>query len=73
MLTLQKFKQMVVAAGVDIRVGEKMFSELDAASGGDGDHGTAIVTAFNAMDKVTEGSCFKAYLKALTDTLQNEA
>jgi len=73
MLTLQKFKEMVVVAGVDIRVGEKMFSELDAASGGDGDHGTAIVTAFNAMDKVASGVCFKSYLKALTDTLQNEA
>jgi dihydroxyacetone kinase-like protein len=73
MLTLQKFKEMMVAAGVDIRASEKHFSELDAASGGDGDHGTAIVTAFNAMDKVTEAGCFKRYLKALTDTLQNEA
>jgi dihydroxyacetone kinase-like protein len=73
MLTIQKFKTMVVAAGVDIRAGEKYFSELDAAAGGDGDHGTAIVTAFNAMDKVTDAPCFKCYLKALTDTLQNEA
>ncbi|MEI6645434.1 MAG: DAK2 domain-containing protein [bacterium] len=73
MLTLQKFKDMVVAAGVDIRANEKFFSELDAAAGGDGDHGTAIVTAFNAMDKVTDSVCFKSYLKALTDTLQNEA
>jgi len=73
MLTLQKFKEMMVAAGVDIRASEKHFSELDAASGGDGDHGTAIVTAFNAMDKVTGAGCFKRYLKALTDTLQNEA
>jgi len=73
MLTLQKFKDMIVAAGVDIRASENHFSELDAASGGDGDHGTAIVTAFNAMDKVTEAPCFKYYLKALTDTLQNEA
>ena len=73
MLTLQKFKDMVVAAGIDIRANEKYFSELDAAAGGDGDHGTAIVTAFNAMDKVLDGPCFKCYLKALTDTLQNEA
>jgi dihydroxyacetone kinase-like protein len=73
MLTLQKFKDMVVAAGVDIRASEKYFSELDAAAGGDGDHGTAIVTAFNAMDRVTDSVCFKSYLKALTDTLQNEA
>lgn len=73
MLKLEKFKQMVVAAGVDIRAGEKRFSELDAASGGDGDHGTAIVTAFNAMDKVTDDVSFKSYLKALSDALQNEA
>jgi dihydroxyacetone kinase-like protein len=73
MLTIQKFKEMVVAAGADIRAHEKYFSELDAAAGGDGDHGTAIVTAFNAMEKVTEPPCFKCYLKALSDALQNEA
>ena len=72
MLTLQKFKEMIAAAGVDIRADEKRFSELDAAAGGDGDHGTAIVTAFNAMAKV-DGADFKGYLKALSDALQNEA
>jgi len=72
MLTLQKFKEMIAAAGVDIRADEKRFSELDAAAGGDGDHGTAIVTAFNAMAKA-DGSDFKGYLKALSDALQNEA
>lgn len=73
MLTLVTFKKMVAAAGADIRAGEKRFSELDAAAGGDGDHGTAIVTAFNAMEKVTDGGCFKSYLKALSDALQAEA
>ena len=63
---------MVAAAGVDIRAEEKTFSELDAAAGGDGDHGTAIVTAFNAMQKAG-GADFKGYIKALTDALQNEA
>jgi len=72
MLTLKTFKAMVAAAGTDIRAGEKMFSELDAASGGDGDHGTAIVTAFNAMAKA-DGADFKGYLKALSDALQAEA
>jgi dihydroxyacetone kinase-like protein len=72
MLTLQTFKTMVAAAGADIRAQEKLFSELDAASGGDGDHGTAIVTAFKAMAKA-DGADFKGYLKALTDALQNEA
>ncbi len=72
MLNLQTFKEMVAAAGADIRTEEKLFSELDAAAGGDGDHGTAIVTAFKAMAKA-DGADFKGYLKALTDALQNEA
>ena len=72
MLTLETFKKMVVVAALDIRSGEKYFSELDAAAGGDGDHGTAIVTAFNAMVKA-QGVDFKGYIKALTDALQNEA
>lgn len=72
MLTLDVFKAMVAAAGADIRAQEKVFSELDAAAGGDGDHGTAIVTAFNAMEKAA-GSDFRGYLKALSEALQNEA
>ena len=71
-MTLQKFKELIAAAGEDIRAHEKHFSELDAAAGGDGDHGTAIVTAFNAMQKA-DGDNFKSYLKALSDALQNEA
>ena len=51
MLSIETFKTMIAAAGADIRAEEKTFSELDAAAGGDGDHGTAIVTAFNAMQK----------------------
>ncbi len=72
MLTLLAFKKMVAAAGDAIRAEEKRFSELDAAAGGDGDHGTAIVTAFNAMAKA-DGADFKGYLKALSDALQAEA
>ena len=72
MLTLQKFMDMLAVAGDDIRKGEQAFSELDAAAGGDGDHGVAIVTAFNAMAKA-DGTDFKSYLKALSEALQNEA
>ena len=32
MLTLQRFKEMIAAAGEVIRAGEKHFSELDAAA-----------------------------------------
>jgi len=72
MLTLARFKMMIAAAGDAIRAQEKRFSELDAAAGGDGDHGTAIVTAFNAMSQA-DGADFRSYLKALSDALQNEA
>lgn len=72
MLTLAKFKEMVSAAATTIYANEKLYSELDAAAGGDGDHGTAIVTAFQAMSKA-EGADFKNYLKSLSDLLQSEA
>ncbi len=72
MLTLAKFKEMINAAGLDIKAQERHFSELDAASGGDGDHGTAIVTAFQAMAKA-EGADFKSYLASLSTLLQSEA
>jgi len=72
MLTLAKFKEMVSSAATEIYANEKVYSELDAAAGGDGDHGTAIVTAFQAMSKA-EGADFKSYLKSLSDLLQNEA
>lgn len=72
MLKLQTFREMIAVAGEDVRLAEKSFSELDAAAGGDGDHGTAIVTAFNAMDKA-DGHDFRNYLKALSEALQNEA
>ena len=72
MLTIDTFKKMITAAGEDIRSNEKYFSKLDAEAGGDGDHGTAIVTAFKAMESA-DGSDFKAYLKALSEALQNAA
>jgi dihydroxyacetone kinase len=72
MLSLSQFTARGAAAGAAVRADEKRFSELDAAAGGDGDHGTAIVTAFNAMGKA-DGADFKSYLKALSEALQSEA
>ncbi len=72
MLTIDTFKNMIAAAGEEIRANEKCFSRLDAEAGGDGDHGTAIVTAFNAM-ATAEGVDFKGYVKSLSDVLQNAA
>jgi phosphoenolpyruvate---glycerone phosphotransferase subunit DhaL len=72
MLTLETFKTMIAAAGAEIRANEKYFSRLDAEAGGDGDHGTAIVTAFNAMESA-QGADFKGYVKALSEALQSAA
>lgn len=73
MLTLETFKKMIAAAAAAIKEKEQHLSELDAASGGDGDHGTAITTAFNAMLQVAEHADFKPYLQALGEAVENEA
>jgi len=72
MLTIDTFKKMISAAGEEISKNEKYFSKLDADAGGDGDHGTAIVTAFKAMESA-EGADFRSYVKSLSETLQNAA
>ncbi len=72
MLTIGKFKKMVARAGREVGAREKEFSRLDAEAGGDGDHGTAIVAAFRAMQTV-EGADFKSYLKSLSEALQSSA
>ncbi|MDR0430637.1 MAG: DAK2 domain-containing protein [Tannerellaceae bacterium] len=61
-LTIDLFKGMLRHALDDIRKREDEFSELDAVIG-DGDHGTAIVTALSAAVKAAEnGSEFKSML-----------
>jgi dihydroxyacetone kinase-like protein len=72
MLTLETFKKMIVAAGTEVTRGESYFSRLDAETGGDGDHGTAIVTAFKAMQSA-QGADFKEYVRALSENLQSAA
>ena len=46
-LSVDQFRAMLIAALAAIREKEDYFSQLDAVTG-DGDHGTAIVTALNA-------------------------
>lgn len=46
---IEQFKKMFDLAFTDVKANEKYFSELDAQTG-DGDHGTAIVTALNAVN-----------------------
>jgi dihydroxyacetone kinase-like protein len=46
---IEHFKKMFDLAFTEVQAKEKYFSELDAQTG-DGDHGTAIVTALNAVN-----------------------
>lgn len=71
-LKLDTFKAMIAAAGKEIDANEKRYSALDAAAGGDGDHGTAVVAAFRAMAKA-QGNDFKSYLASMSECLENEA
>ena len=61
-LTLDTFKQMLRRALTCIRERQDEFSQLDAILG-DGDHGTAMVTAMNAVLEAAEkGTEFKTML-----------
>ena len=71
-MTLEQFKEIWKKAQVDINANEKRFSELDAATGGDGDHGTAIVAALNAIVHA-EGDDFKSYITDMAEKLETEA
>ncbi len=71
-MTLDTFKQLWIAARDAVIADEKIFSELDAATGGDGDHGTAIVAAMKAVAG-TDGDTFKAVITTMAETLANES
>lgn len=61
-LSINAFKAMLYNALVEIKKREAEFSKLDAQTG-DGDHGTAIVTAFEVVTKTAkEGTEFKTML-----------
>jgi len=61
-LLLEAFRGMLRKALERIKEREEEFSKLDAITG-DGDHGTAIVTAFSAVVKTAEkGTDFKTML-----------
>jgi len=61
-LTIECFKAMLNEALQQIRLREDEFSQLDAVIG-DGDHGTAIVTALSAVVKAgANGTEFKTML-----------
>ncbi len=61
-LTLADFKAMLQLALERIKAREEEFSQLDAVIG-DGDHGTAIVTAFSSITNTAKsGTEFKSML-----------
>ena len=61
-LTIENFKAMLDHALEQIKAREDEFSKLDAVIG-DGDHGTAIVTALSAVHRIAQnGTEFKAML-----------
>ncbi|MDR1880152.1 MAG: DAK2 domain-containing protein [Tannerellaceae bacterium] len=61
-LTIEAFKAMIQTALAQVKAREDEFSALDAVIG-DGDHGTAIVTALGAVVKAGgNGTEFKAML-----------
>ena len=70
-MTLDQFKQVWARAAEKIAVREKDYSALDAAAGGDGDHGEAIVAATRAL-AAAQGADFKSLLTDMVNHLESE-
>lgn len=70
-MTIDQFKAVWARAAEKIAAREKEYSQLDAAAGGDGDHGEAIVAATKALAKA-EGGDFKSLLAAMAERLESD-
>ena len=70
-MTLQEFKDVWKRAAEKIAAREKDYSALDAAAGGDGDHGEAIVAATRAL-AAAEGGDFKSLLEDMVSHLESD-
>ena len=70
-MTLEQFKQVWAKAAEKIAAREKDYSALDAAAGGDGDHGEAIVAATKAL-AAAQGDDFKSLLEDMTGHLESD-
>ncbi len=70
-MTLGDFKKVWEKAAAKTAERENEYSRLDAASGGDGDHGEAIVKAMQVLAKA-EGADFKALLADMASRLESE-
>ena len=70
-MTLQDFKDVWTRAAEKIAAREKDYSALDAAAGGDGDHGEAIVAATRAL-VAAQGADFKSLLSDMVSHLESD-
>ena len=70
-MTLQQFKDAWKRAAEKISAREKEYSALDAAAGGDGDHGEAIVAATRAL-AAAQGADFKSLLGDMVSHLESD-
>ena len=70
-MTLEQFKQVWAKAAAKTAAREKDYSPLDAAAGGDGDHGEAIVAATKAL-AAAEGADFKSMLGDMVSHLESD-
>ena len=70
-MTLEQFKQVWAKAAVKTEAREKDYSVLDAAAGGAGDHGEAIVAATKAL-AAAQGDDFKSLLEDMVSHLESD-
>ena len=70
-MTLEQFKQVWAKAAAKTETREKDYSALDAAAGGDGDHGEAIVAATKAL-AAAQGDDFKSLLEDMVSRLESD-
>ena len=70
-MTLDQFKQVWARAAEKAAAREKDYSALDAAAGGDGDHGEAIVAATKALASA-QGDDFKSLLSDMVEHLESD-
>ena len=70
-MTIEQFKNVWAKAAEKMAAREKDYSQLDAAAGGDGDHGEAIVAATKAL-AAAEGDDFKSLLEGMVERLESD-
>ncbi len=70
-MTIEQFKNVWAKAAEKTAAREVEYSKLDAAAGGDGDHGEAIVAATKAL-AAAEGADFKSLLEGMVERLESD-